>query len=392
MTTAAWVLGLVARGVLFFLPGHPADLAAFRAWALRLAEVGPWQFYAPGVFTDYLPGYLLVLWPVGLILRGHPELLPVLLKVPPALADLAVGWLLARLGGKRGKAAALGYLLNPAALVAGSWWGQAESVAVAWLLGSAAAWQAGRPGWAGVLFGMGCLTKPQYALAGAVLLVGLFPRVRGRAQLAWVGGAAALTAAAGAALFGLSPVGLAHLALAASGVYPYGSVNALNLWYLAGFNWRSDSLPVFGLPAAAWGVVLAAVPAAWGTWRVAGRGEPGRAALGAAVVTVAVFALATRMHERYLFPALPLVLLAWAHGRATTWLVGAVSGALVANLLYGLGYLGTVPQYATPLWVALWRVLEPPTAQVLAAFTVAVAGWTLMSAWVQLSPRASLKA
>jgi Gpi18-like mannosyltransferase len=389
---AGWAAAVVARAALLFLAGHPVDLAAFHAWALRLAEGGPWRFYAPGVFSDYLPGYLLALWPVGLLLRDNPELAPVLLKVPPAVADLAVGWLLARLGGKQGGAAALAYLLNPAGLVAGAWWGQAESAAVAWLLGSAAAWQAGRPGWAGVLFGMGCLTKPQYALAGAVLLVGLVAGAPGRRWLASAVAAAALTAAAGAALFGLSPAGLARLALAASGVYPYGSVNALNLWYLVGLNWRPDSLPVLGLPAAAWGVVLAGVPVAWASWRVAGYGELGRAAVAAAVVSVIVFVAATRMHERYLFPAVPLSLLAWAHGRATVWLVVALSASLVANLLYGLAYLGTVPQYATPLWAALWRYLGPPTAHGVAAFTVAVAGWTLKSAWVQLPPRASLEA
>ncbi|MCL6499152.1 MAG: hypothetical protein K6U07_03890 [Firmicutes bacterium] len=117
---AAWAAAAAARGVLVWVPGHPADLAAFHAWALRLAEVGPWRFYAPGLFADYLPGYLALLWPVGVLVRAWPAAAGPLLKAIPASADFAVAALLWRLGGTRGQAAALAYLLNPAVLLAGA--------------------------------------------------------------------------------------------------------------------------------------------------------------------------------------------------------------------------------------------------------------------------------
>src|SRR6185369_13372594 len=45
--------------------GFDTDLGTYKAWALRLAEVGPADFYAPNYFCDYPPGYLYLLWIVG---------------------------------------------------------------------------------------------------------------------------------------------------------------------------------------------------------------------------------------------------------------------------------------------------------------------------------------
>lgn len=372
---AVWAAAGVVRVALLWVPGHAVDLAAFHGWSLRLAEVGPRAFYAPGVFVDYLPGYLLVLWPLGLLVRSFPFLTPEVLKLPPAVADFAVAYLLWRLGGPRAGLAAVAYLWNPAVLLAGPWWGQAESVAVAWLVGSAWAWQNGRPGWAGLLLALGALTKPQYAAAGVVLLLGLTQGWPGVRLLAAAGSALATVVGCGF-LFGLWPWDLVRLALGAAATYPYGSVNALNLWYLAGLNWKPDTLPVLGVASSVWGLGLASAAVAWVAWRVAGRGDPALAALGASAVCVVVFAVATRMHERYLFPALPLALAAWARGQmgAALWL--AVSAVLLANLAYGFAYVASFPQYTTPPWPVVWPVLSGPPSYGAAMATVLLAGWS----------------
>lgn len=382
MPKAWWVVLWAGAGAvrlaLLWVPGHTVDVAAFTAWAVRLAEVGPPGFYRPGVFVDYLPGYLLVLWPVGLLARAIPHLAPVWVKLPPAAADLAVAYLLWRLGGPRRTLAALAYLWNPAVLLAGPWWGQVESVAVAWTLGSALAWWEGRPGWAGVLFALGALTKPQYALAGVLLLVG---SAQGRPAhlLAAAGGCVAAVVASGL-VFGLSPWGLARVALGASATYPYGSVNALNLWYLLGLNWRPDSAQVLGLPAVVWGGLLTLAAAVWAGRLVAGRGDVGLGALAGGWMVAAAFSLATRMHERYLFPAVPFTLLAWSHGRAASALWVALSLALLGNLLYGFSYLSSFPQYRTPGWAAVWHAFGAPVPElfcVAGLLATSWAGWAL---------------
>lgn len=371
----AWVVGI--RLVLVAVPGHPVDVAAFTAWALRLAEVGPWGFYRSGGFVDYLPGYLLVLWPVGVLGRQFPALTVAAVKAVPALADFAVAALLRRLGNGGGRKAAMAYLLNPAVLAAGVGWGQAEPVAVGWLLASVWAWRQGWFGWSGVWFALAALTKPQYALAGVLLLAGTATgRVRWQ-SLASAAGWCVVAAAGCAAVFGLWPQDLAGRALQAADTYPYGSVNALNVWYLVGWNWKPDAHAVMGLAAGVWGSGFALSAWAWAGWRVAGRGQLGLAAVAASAAAAVTFSLATRMHERYLFPAVPFCLLAWAHGRVPLGLWVGLSGVLLANLAFGFAYLAGFPQYATPAWTALGAVFTPPVPQAVAIAGLVGAGWTL---------------
>ncbi|MGH2489576.1 MAG: hypothetical protein ACRDFR_08170, partial [Candidatus Limnocylindria bacterium] len=67
------LLGLALRilvaAVILPQSGLHNDITAFSAWALRLADVGPGEFYAPGYFADYPPGYMYVLWVLGEISR-----------------------------------------------------------------------------------------------------------------------------------------------------------------------------------------------------------------------------------------------------------------------------------------------------------------------------------
>jgi Gpi18-like mannosyltransferase len=373
------------RVLLVFLPGHPIDVGTFQAWAVRLAEVGPLRFYFPDVFADYTPGYLLILWPLGHLIRLLPDAGPVLVKAIPAAADFAVAGLLAQLGGEHGRRAAIWYLLNPAVLFVGALWGQAESVAVAWILAGWLAMTRGQMAWAGALIGFGVLTKPQYA---AVLPLALLWMLRvERAGREWMAAAVAGAAAIvlPSLLFGLTPTGLVSLLARSANVYPYGSVNALNLWHLAGLNWHPDATVVLGLPAVIWGSVLvaAALPAALIVcWRSADRG---RLYLATATIVIVVFALATRMHERYLFPALPFLLLAWAHRWAGTGQVVAMSGVLLANLLYGFAYLSMFPQYHSQVWAVVWNAFAQPVDVLLAALSIGLTGWLLI---VMLSGRA----
>jgi len=379
-TSRVWLwMAILVRTALLLLPGHPVDVGTFQAWALRLAEVGPTRFYASVGFVDYTPGYLLVLWPIGRLIRLFPMAGPALAKLPPLLADFAVAALLARLGGAR---AARWYLWNPAVLVAGALWGQAESVAVAWLLGGWWMLVHGRIPEAAALFGFAGLTKPQYALA--LLLAAVWAA---RTGLLHGGNAVRALGVCGAAvvlpslLFGLTPMTLLALVVRAAGVYPYGSVNALNLWYLLGFNWKPDTTPVLGVPAALWGqslVGFVGLVVLWRCWRAE---EVGTVWGATALLFCSVFALGTRMHERYLFPALPFLLLAWARGRASRGVCVLVSVALLGNLLYGLAYLSTFPSYRTPVWEAVWMSFRSPLPHILAVLVLVSTGWMLCEMW-----------
>ncbi len=330
------------------------DIATFQAWAVRLSQVGPLRFYGPDVFVDYTPGYLLLLWPLGFLIRFVPSAGPVLIKLPPALADFVVAGLLLRLGGPQ---AARWYLWNPAVLLIGALWGQAESVAVAWMLGGWWALQVGQMALGGALLGFGVLTKPQYALALPVVVLWAARFGLRREDGMRAGGAGAAAVVLPSLLFGLTPTGLIALVLRAARVYPYGSVNALN--------WRPDATPFLGLPANLWGLLLVGAAGSAILWRCGHTREWGSAYLAVATLYLAAFALGTRMHERYVFPALPFALLAWSHGRASTGYVVVLSVLLLADLAYGLAYPSLHPAFRTPFHTAVWALFTPPVTAAL---------------------------
>ena len=83
------------------------------------------------------------------------------------------------------------------------------------------------------------------------------------------------------------------------------------------------------------GAVLFGIAALIAYWQLARRDDPEGLLFGALVLAVAFFALPTRVHERYMFPALalaaPLVLRRWPTSRG--WLIAAVAGAAALVLL-----------------------------------------------------------
>src|SRR5919201_5743708 len=81
-------VGVLLRLLVLRSPGFPSDVATFQAWAERLAQIGPANFYEPGYFSDYPPGYLYVLWLFAALFDG--ELLRLVVKAASIPADIAI--------------------------------------------------------------------------------------------------------------------------------------------------------------------------------------------------------------------------------------------------------------------------------------------------------------
>jgi predicted membrane-bound dolichyl-phosphate-mannose-protein mannosyltransferase len=102
--------------------------------------------------------------------------------------------------------------------------------------------------------------------------------------------------------FGMTPGTFVGLVRSASETYPYSSLYAFNGWSIALDFWTDDAAWVVpGAILLAVGLLVSVVPL-W--WR---RDTPALLAVGAATV-MAFYFLPTRAHERYLFPALALLL------------------------------------------------------------------------------------
>ncbi len=348
---ALLVFAALLRTVIMPYGGFPTDIGTFKGWATALAERGPEAFYGSG-FADYLPGYLYVLWLIGELhahLRFNDQALLFLIKLPAAIADLLGAALLRRVAGMFASSrvalllAAL-YLFHPALVFTGSYWGQSDSVGALLALVTLALFLRGHPlAWSAGAVAF--LVKPQTGPLLAVLGVALLRRVllppdrpagfRPRPDLIL---AAALTAGVTLTVlnapFHVGPGGLGTLLRNAVGVYPYGSVVAFNLWGAVQGFWHSDADRLIGLPVYLWGAIASALGVAAVLGAVWRRPTDRTVTLAAAAVLVATFLLPTRIHERYLLPALPFLALGPAVDRRMWGPYVALSVLLLLNLIY----------------------------------------------------------
>ena len=395
------LLGLVLRltiaYVLWPASGFESDIASYTAWAHRLYELGPGRFYEPGVFADYPPAYLYLLWigsHVTAFVHGG-NLAAVssdVLKLGPILADIGVAaalyaicrrWARERPDAQRlGLIAAGLYLFNPVTWYDSALWGQTDSVGALVILLCVAALIRGNSEGAAVLAVLAALVKPQFGIVvapivAAVLLrrhlfaPGSGPRNRPWAPSAgvrdWLSREQGLirlvsSAAIGLATllllitpFNLSVIDFIGRMAGTAGGYPWLSVNAYNPWALLGsageqplilgFRWSSDTVPFLGpLPAVAIGAALLVGGFLLGMLRVGWRDDRRSILLVAIFLALAFFVLPTRVHERYLFPVFALLPLLAVLDRR--WLL-ALIGLSVGALINFHGIL-TTPLYATP--------------------------------------------
>ncbi len=348
-------LGLVLRLIIAYLlpgSGFKVDLDAFRYWADQLAQHGPWQFYDRDFFHDYTPGYLYVLWLVGIAgswLGGIGDLI----KIPPILADLWIGWLawsmVRELGGRDrvALAAAAVAVLNPISWFDSVVWGQADSFGVVFvLLGLRELWR-DRPERAAIYTVIAAVIKPQLGILIPIVAVvtirrALWPaggygdpdRTGKPIRIISTGLAGFLTAVALSAPFALSVVwpssqppylssGLLGQVAVAAGGYPALTLNAYNPWALVPSDlgqslanagaWVCDyagtakdcgaGTAVFGpIPAVVIGAGLLLVVLAIILIVVARRPDRLTLLVGLAVLALAFFIVPTRVHERYGYP------------------------------------------------------------------------------------------
>jgi dolichyl-phosphate-mannose--protein O-mannosyl transferase len=383
-----------------FLPslGFHNDVSAFEAWTLALKDNPPWEFYAKTSFADYPPGYFVVLWILGAIygVLGNLHLisntdgsyfaLRLLVKIPALVMDLVdtalIFAVVRRFASERiALAAAAFFAFNPASVYVSAYWGQIDSVSWGFIL--IALWLALRSSddpqktvarlvWAWATIALSILIKPQGSLVALVLLAFAFTAadatLRRRRLIGTAAGIAAglVVTFAIVALFhgSLNPIADAAWLLEryrfGSNVYPYNTINAFNLYAMKQSFWQPDTLPlqVLGFSAGAtwlWGIVLVLAATALVVARYL-QARTDRAFLEAAMlVAFAFFALATRMHERYIFGAFLLAFPLIAFGRAFVWSAAVLSITTLLNLIYSFAYQTVMETHpagvdATNLW------------------------------------------
>ncbi len=390
-------LGLALRIIIAYvlLPGSgfKVDLGSFSGWAMELAKNGPWGLYDRPIFVDYTPGYLYVLWGLGLVSQALAVPIGDLLKLPAIFADMALALaifaLAAELGAsRRGAIAAAGvFLLVPITWFDSAVWAQVDSVGTLFLVLAVRDLWRGRSERAAILMTIAAIVKPQFGILIPLAAVVIIRRHwverpddgsrlgGGPIRIATTTVAGLLTAILLCLPFGLAIVPIPVLGISlensligqifqTAGGYPYVTVNAYNPWALVSMDgnglavsgtWIRDApnplapadpfYAPFGIPAVVVGAALVAaaiVALMVLLWR---RHDDRRGLLVViAVMAIAFFVIPTRVHERYLYPffALGAILLALRPRWAAVYAVLAV-----ANFANMFGIL-TLPFYDNP--------------------------------------------
>ncbi|MNC01857.1 hypothetical protein D3C75_492160 [compost metagenome] len=355
-----------------WISGYRGDIRFFTTWAESAAK-GLGSFYENSS-SDYPPLYMYILWATGKLVT-LPQIEPYLLtliKLPSIVADAVTAFLLYKAASRFLKAEtavliAVFYMFNPAVLINATFWGQVDSFFT--MIVAAAIWAlcSRKLGWASLFLALAVLMKPQGIIYTPVLL---FALLAARSIGPWLKSAAFAVAAAVVVALpftgGRSPMWLYELYTGTVNEYPYASVNGFNLFGLLGANYKDSSSTFIIFSYHAWGMIFIVLSTLLSGWLYLRSRKPAFASLSALLLIAGVFTFSSSMHERYLFPAAALALLAYGQfkDRRLLWLAFGFSATIFMNtyaVYYGYtstdGHVGFLMFFSALLNIAMCILL-----------------------------------
>jgi dolichyl-phosphate-mannose-protein mannosyltransferase len=368
---AMLVAGLWIRLAVLDAKGHYGDAEVVGRWTDNMARYGPWNFYRHD--SALYPALLYAYWPIGVLLDGAAQARAIKgVSIPFDLLIAVVAYLAARrmIGPWRALVAPAVYLFNPALLLAGPVWGQVDAAgALAYLL-TLLALADRRFGLAGAFTMLAMLIKPQFGLVllpVAVVAVQRWRSTRDLSPIKWAALGALVAYLLVAVPLRLDPITYVGRVIGAGSFKEMSSANAANIWGLFhGYKIPDGGLVYVGALLLLLGLGAALLPLRWR------RDLPMILAVGAFVV-FAFYFLPTRVHERYLFPAMAVLApLAAANWRVfVAYLI--LTAGFAASMLYAL--LDTTP---FTFWPWLDHLVTLPVARIWISLTLIATAATLV--------------
>ena len=137
------------------------------------------------------------------------------------------------------------------------------------------------------------------------------------------------------AFFPSNPFGIVDQLADSQKLYPFSSFYAFNFWEMFG-RFKPDDTTFIGLTHRWWGFLLFGAASLSIIWTFRDAKGPGLLALGTALSVLAFFLFVTRMHERYLFPSILLLVTAGAALNARS--IWAILGVLTVVQFFNVYY------------------------------------------------------
>lgn len=302
--------GIMLRVWLTILPGFKIDVDAWFAWALRLNEVGFANFYSNQVFTVFAPGYLYILSLLGFIknlLRIDDQIFFKIVKLPSIISEVILAILVYKevkryTNIKLAFFLSLAIILNPGFIFNSSIWGQTEGILTLFLFLTIYFLKEQKLLISAILMGLSFLIKPQAISVIPILIIFLIKNFSIKNFLKLFLPASLTILILSLPFFPKNPLlGLYNFLLNSINEYNATSLFAYNFWGIVGF-WIDDSNKFIGLTFKGWGFLLYfgyLLMLAFFYFK-------NRLSIFqlATLLTLSFFFLPTRVHERYLYPAL----------------------------------------------------------------------------------------
>lgn len=336
----------IVRFLLFPLPGYTIDTNDFLAWFNVASTHGIRLFYSSAGWTDYPPVNVYIFWFFGNLANFASKYgvnASSIVKLAPNLFDIGTAILIYIFVRKKSSfklalAATALYAFNPAVIYNAAVWGQYDAVYTFFLVLSLMLVLNGKPNLSSAAFALGILTKPQ-GIAIAPLVAFLIYKKNGLKQMLF----SVLVFAATVFIvilpfnWGTNPISfLINIYFGGYKEYAFTSVNAFNLWGGLIGMWVPDG----NLFIVGWALFCAlTIFTLYFLNKRFKTSDVFMVFFAAFMLFFGFFMLPTRIHERYLFPAISMLALTFPFIKWARPLYLVLTATLLVNEAYVLYWL-----------------------------------------------------
>jgi dolichyl-phosphate-mannose-protein mannosyltransferase len=351
VVAALLLLAFLVRLVFFSNQGYASvDTNDFNAWFQTAANGGIRSFYTNAGWCDYPPFNVYFFWGFGLLAKYlgvfGTAAFTYVMKLPGNIFDMATAFLIfafvrKHIDFKWALVATAFYAFNPAVVFDSAVWGQFDAIYTFFLVASLFLVFNSKPKFAVVAFMLGVLLKPQSIALAPLFFFLIWRKANWKSILTSIGVAAATVFAVILPMQWTNPVTfLSNMYFNAYSTYKYTTLNAFNVWGFGGM-WVPDSTGTFLAGWIGFGL-LAAFALYFVNKRYKANWEL-MALVAAFLLFFAFFMVPTRMHERYMFPALAILALMLPFFKRVRPLYVVLTATCLVNQAYVLSFLNQTP-------------------------------------------------
>lgn len=321
LITGILVIGFLLRTAsALLIDGHPFDINIYKGWANTAAN-NLLNVYANTSAVDYPPVYIYVLYIIGklskITLLGNYYVL--LLKLPSIITDVLSGYMIYKVSKTRvsteiGIILAAAYVFNPAVLINSTIWGQVDSFFTLIIILALYFLSEEKIIFSTIFFVLAVLMKPQGIIFLPILL---FAYIKGRDIKSVVKSVISgiITALVVILPFSMTQgiMWIFKLYIRELSEYPYATNNAFNFYALIGANHTSESSTLFIFNYHVLGMLAIVLVTIFSGYIYIKGKDKSAIFIATLVEVVGVFNFSVGMHERYMFTAIAISILAYIY-------------------------------------------------------------------------------